>query len=51
MPFHYGYWDAEGEGHHRAANELTITGWDPVSKQPYYKYAAVQVRKGPPPMV
>ena len=27
------------------ANELTLTGWDPVSKQPYYKYAAVQVRK------
>lgn len=44
LPFHYGYWD-EKEGHHRAANELTISGWDPVSKQPYYKYAAVQVRK------
>jgi ferredoxin-nitrate reductase len=45
VPFHYGYWDAEGDGHHRAANELTITGWDPISKQPYFKYAAVQVRK------
>jgi ferredoxin-nitrate reductase len=44
LPFHYGYWD-EKEGHHRAANELTISGWDPVSKQPYYKYAAVQLRK------
>ncbi len=44
LPFHYGYWD-EKDGHHRAANELTISGWDPFSKQPYYKYAAVQVRK------
>src|SRR5205085_1335902 len=44
VPFHYGYWDADGR-HDRAANELTLTGWDPVSKQPYYKYAAVQVRK------
>ncbi|HEY8504790.1 MAG TPA: molybdopterin dinucleotide binding domain-containing protein, partial [Gemmataceae bacterium] len=44
LPFHYGYWDEE-EGHHRAANELTLSGWDPVSKQPYFKYAAVQVRK------
>jgi anaerobic selenocysteine-containing dehydrogenase len=37
VPFHYGYWDA-GEagpdGHPRAANELTMTIWDPVSKQP-----------------
>src|SRR5581483_1121958 len=45
LPFHYGYWDAGGGEHDRAANELTLTGWDPVSKQPYYKYAAVQVRK------
>ena len=45
LPFHYGYWDEGGEDHTRAANELTITGWDPVSKQPYFKYAAVQVRK------
>ncbi|MFL6230839.1 MAG: molybdopterin oxidoreductase family protein [Pyrinomonadaceae bacterium] len=44
VPFHYGYWDAR-EGHDRAANELTLTAWDPVSKQPYYKYAAVQVHK------
>jgi ferredoxin-nitrate reductase len=46
LPFHYGYWD-EGveDGHTRAANELTITGWDPVSKQPYFKYAAAQVHK------
>ena len=45
VPFHYGYWDAKVQEPHRAANELTITGWDPVSKQPYFKYAAVQVRK------
>jgi ferredoxin-nitrate reductase len=45
LPFHYGYWDEGGEDHARAANELTITGWDPVSKQPYFKYAAVQVHK------
>ncbi len=43
IPFHYGYWDKPG--HPRAANELTITEWDPVSKQPYYKYAAVKIRK------
>ena len=44
VPFHYGYWDVEGDGHHRATNELTFTGWDPVSKQPYYKYAAATDR-------
>ncbi|WP_433313131.1 molybdopterin oxidoreductase family protein [Micromonospora chersina] len=51
LPFHYGYWDAAdgaapGEGRHdRAANELTITAWDPVSKQPIFKVAAVRVVK------
>jgi anaerobic selenocysteine-containing dehydrogenase len=48
VPFHYGYWDShrpDVEGHDRAANELTITEWDPVSKQPLFKVAAVQVRK------
>lgn len=44
VPFHYGYWDADGE-QTRAANELTITAWDPVSKQPIYKVAAVRVVK------
>jgi ferredoxin-nitrate reductase len=44
IPFHYGYWD-EREDHERAANELTLTAWDPVSKQPYFKYAAVQLHK------
>jgi anaerobic selenocysteine-containing dehydrogenase len=32
-------------GRHRAANELTITEWDPVSKQPLFKNAAVRVEK------
>lgn len=46
MPFHFGYWDAES-GRPRAANELTIYEWDAVSKQPTFKYAAVQVEKAP----
>jgi len=29
----------------RAANELTITEWDPVSKQPLFKVGAVRVTK------
>jgi ferredoxin-nitrate reductase len=48
-PFHYGYWDQPGEDgpntHPRAANELTITEWDPVSKQPLFKVGAVKVTK------
>jgi ferredoxin-nitrate reductase len=43
IPFHYGYWD--NPGRMRAANELTITAWDPVSKQPHFKYAAVRIKK------
>lgn len=43
IPFHYGYWDHEGQP--RAANELTITAWDPVSKQPHFKFAAARIRK------
>ena len=45
VPFHYGYFDADGRGHRRAGNELTITDWDPVSKQPIYKTAAAQLRR------
>jgi anaerobic selenocysteine-containing dehydrogenase len=48
IPFHYGYWDQEGRepnGHRTAANELTITAWDPVSKQPILKNAAVRVER------
>jgi ferredoxin-nitrate reductase len=36
VPFHYS---------EHAANELTITSWDPVSKQPLFKVAAARVRK------
>jgi anaerobic selenocysteine-containing dehydrogenase len=49
MPFHYGHWqppdgEAENAGQ-RAANELTATVWDPVSKQPEFKLAAVRLRR------
>jgi predicted molibdopterin-dependent oxidoreductase YjgC len=45
-PFHYGYFDGDGpSAHPRAANELTITEWDPASKQPLYKVGAVRVTK------
>jgi predicted molibdopterin-dependent oxidoreductase YjgC len=46
-PFHYGSWDlpdpdpAAGAG--RTANELTLTKWDPVSKQPQFKTCACRV--------
>ncbi len=44
VPFHYGYWDADDDtGHHRAANELTITDWDPASKQPIFKMGAASM--------
>lgn len=43
VPFHYGYWDDPERS--RAANELTVYEWDPVSKQPHYKYAAVKLEK------
>jgi NADP-dependent 3-hydroxy acid dehydrogenase YdfG/formylmethanofuran dehydrogenase subunit D len=43
IPFHYGDWD--DPDHPRAANELTITEWDAVSKQPHFKYAAVSLAK------
>jgi anaerobic selenocysteine-containing dehydrogenase len=49
LPFHYGYWDTPpkpaGGAHHRAANELTLTDWDPVSKQPIFKTAAAALRR------
>jgi len=48
VPFHYGYWDSgdvgpRGSRAGTAANELTETVWDPVSKQPMFKVAAVSV--------
>lgn len=48
LPFHYGYWDTP-EGDHpgkdggRAANEATVTDWDPVSKQPLFKTSAARL--------
>jgi hypothetical protein len=50
LPFHYGYWDSPGgfepsdADHARAANETTITDWDPVSKQPLFKTCAARIR-------
>jgi anaerobic selenocysteine-containing dehydrogenase len=47
-PFHYGSWDlgdVAPDQPSRLANELTMTVWDPVSKQPYFKTAACRVRK------
>jgi anaerobic selenocysteine-containing dehydrogenase len=49
VPFHYGYWDTTGDRPAdgvpgSAANELTITDWDPVSKQPLFKTSAAAVR-------
>jgi len=43
VPFHYG--TRSGEAPSRAANELTRTCWDPVSKQPMFKVAAVYVER------
>ncbi|HVK05769.1 MAG TPA: nitrate reductase [Armatimonadaceae bacterium] len=51
LPFHYGSWDIPDAppggpvSFGSAANELTLAAWDPVSKQPQFKYCAVQVRK------
>jgi anaerobic selenocysteine-containing dehydrogenase len=49
LPFHYGYWDTpageEPATEGRAANELTITDWDAVSKQPLFKTAAARVTR------
>jgi anaerobic selenocysteine-containing dehydrogenase len=49
VPFHYGYWDSSGDAPRpgqpgSAANELTITDWDPVSKQPLFKTSAARVQ-------
>ena len=43
MPFHYGYWDKPERA--QAVNELTLFAWDPVSKQPMLKYAAVRLER------
>jgi anaerobic selenocysteine-containing dehydrogenase len=45
VPFHYGYWDTpagcgpDATTPGRAANEATVTDWDPASKQPLFKTA------------
>jgi anaerobic selenocysteine-containing dehydrogenase len=49
-PFHYGHWDPDGldpraDADRRAANELTMTVWDPVSKQPTFKTAACRISR------
>ncbi|MFD7867874.1 molybdopterin oxidoreductase family protein [Streptomyces sp. NPDC059783] len=50
VPFHYGYWDTpagrgpDGTTPGRAANETTVTDWDPVSKQPLFKIATADIR-------
>jgi anaerobic selenocysteine-containing dehydrogenase len=47
-PFHYGAWDLDAltaDSATRQANELTMTIWDPVSKQPLVKTAACRVTK------
>jgi anaerobic selenocysteine-containing dehydrogenase len=44
IPFHYGDEGDESGEMPSAANRLTMSGWDPVSKQPHFKYAAVAVR-------
>ncbi|MCO5970798.1 molybdopterin oxidoreductase family protein [Actinoallomurus soli] len=54
VPFHYGYWDRREAGPRTAANEVTRTEWDPVSKQPIFKVTAVRVvrvagRRAPAP--
>jgi anaerobic selenocysteine-containing dehydrogenase len=51
LPFHYGYWDKGGvgpDGVGRAANELTLTQWDPVSKQPLFKTGAARADRVEP---
>jgi len=48
-PFHYGYFDVPdgppGERGRpgRAANETTLTAWDPASKQPLFKTCAARI--------
>ena len=49
VPFHYGPWRSEHDTSTlrtpRAANELTLSAWDPVSKQPIFKVAAVRLSR------
>jgi hypothetical protein len=45
VPFHYGYWDAPDADRDRAANELTMTAWDPASRQPLLKVGKARVQR------
>jgi len=45
VSFHYGDSGADGDGARHAANDLTLPDWDPVSKQPVFKYSAVRAHK------
>lgn len=51
VPFHYGYWDTDhpegppSTADGRAANETTVTDWDPVSKQPMFKLGVARIEK------
>lgn len=49
VPFHFGYWDHDAsgpdDGPGTAANELTPTGWDPVSKQPLLKVGVARLER------
>lgn len=49
LPFLFGCWDTDDpaapDGGGRAANELTTTDWDAVSKQPLSKTAAARLSK------
>jgi len=47
VPFHYGSFDNK-TGKAQRANELTLNGWDFVSKQPFFKAGAVKVEKADP---
>ncbi|MET0190271.1 MAG: molybdopterin oxidoreductase family protein [Pseudonocardia sediminis] len=47
LPFHYGWWD-DGDGRTptgHAANETTLSAWDPVSKQPLFKIGSARVTR------
>lgn len=44
-PWHYGSSGDPDDVASTAANELTLTAWDPVSKQPEFKVAAVRVER------
>ncbi|MFL6204958.1 MAG: molybdopterin oxidoreductase family protein [Acidimicrobiales bacterium] len=45
VPFHYGSWDRAPGSPPRAANELTLATWDPISHQPCFKHAAARITR------